>query len=395
MSSTQTSQPYDPYFHTPREDLYEVYTQLRNEHPVYYSTEREVWCLSRFADVQAFARDWKNVSNEPGVDLEAVNFMGPGNFLDCDPPEHDRLRNVARPFFTPKEFARLGEAIKGRAEELCATLAEKTQVDLAEELTWRLPTWVIMRMLGAPSSDDELVHELVSVTMERDPGGLSMPPRALDSLARLRAYINDLADEKSRSPADDVMSALVSGQGSEAPSREELVGMFTLFFIAGSLTTMNFLSNTLAILEDRPDVWKIILGPDEKLRERVIEEALRIETPVQYLARCTNTDIELHGVTIPAGSRLILLYGAANRDDARWEEAEVFDPLREPKRHVAFGEGIHYCMGAPLARLEGRYMLPAFGRVVGDYEITDKVRLPSHHDLGWKQLKANIEPRSG
>lgn len=394
MSASPTLEVYDPYFHTPQDDLYEVYARLREEHPVFYSTTREVWCVSRYADVQALARDWQNVSNEPGVDLEAPNFMGPGDFLDLDPPEHDRLREAARPFFTPKQFALLGEAIHERAEELCAAVAESTHIDLAEDLTWKLPTWVIMRLLGAPSADDDLVHELVSVTMERDPGNLAMPERAVDALARLRTYIGDLADEKIRLPQDDVMSALAANTGPGAPSRDELVGMTTLLFIAGSLTTVNFLSNTLALLEGRSDLWELLAGPDEKLRDQVIEEALRLETPVQYLARTAKTDVDLHGQTIPQGDRVILMFGAANRDSERWPDSDTLDPYRESKRHLAFGEGIHFCMGAPLARLEGRILLPAFGRAVSDYEITKKTRLPSHHDLGWKQLEATVEPAS-
>jgi cytochrome P450 len=394
VSAIPTLEVYDPYFHTPQDDLYEVYARLREEHPVFYSSARDVWCVSRYVDVQALARDWKNVSNEPGVDLEAPNFMGPGDFLDMDPPEHDRLRSAARPFFTPKQFKLLSEAIHGRAEELCSTLGETTHIDLAGDFTWKLPTWVIMRMLGAPSSDDDLVHEMVTTTMERDPGDLSMPARAADALDRLRGYIGDLAEEKVRSPQEDVMSALAADTGPKAPSREELVGMTTLLFIAGSLTTVNFLSNTLALLEGRRDVWALLTGTDETLREQVIEEALRLETPVQYLARTAKTDVDLHGQTIPAGSRVILMYGAANRDSARWEDADTLDPHREPKRNLAFGEGIHFCMGAPLARLEGKILLPAFGRAVTDYEITGRTRLPSHHDLGWKQLEATVEPAS-
>jgi hypothetical protein len=390
MSAQPTVELYDPYFHTPRDERYEVYARLRDEHPVFHAAAHDVWCISRYADVQAFSRDWKRISNEPGVDLEAPNFMGPGDFLDSDPPEHDRLRAATRPFFAPKPFARLTDAIHSRADDLCAGLLEHEEIDLAGEFTWKLPTWVIMRMLGVPSSDDDLVHGLVSVTMERDPGELQMPERASEALQKLQEYIGSLAEEKARSPEDDVMSALV--QGDDGPSREELVGMTTLLFIAGSLTTVNFLSNTLALLEGRPDLWKYIAGEDDKLRDMVIEESLRLEAPVQYLARTATTDVELHDEVIPEGARVILIYGAANRDDRRWPDAETLDPHREEKRHLTFGEGIHFCMGAPLARLEGRILLPAFARTVSEYEIVERERIPSHHDLGWKRLRARIRP---
>lgn len=263
MLSSATHELYDPYFHTPRDERYEIYSRLRREAPVYYAASRDVWCISRFADVQALSRNWQAASSEPGVDLEAPNFMGPGDFLDSDPPYHDRLRAAARPFFAPKQYALLAEAIHSKADELCRALAEHDEVDLAAKFTWKLPTWVIARMLGVPPADDDLVHEMVSVTMERDPGEIAMPERSIESLHRLRTYIEGLAEEKARAPEDDVMSALVNDEGADAPSREELVGMTTLLFIAGSLTTVNFLSNTIALLEGRPDVWRAIAA-DEK-----------------------------------------------------------------------------------------------------------------------------------
>lgn len=123
----------------------------------------------------------------------------------------------------------------------------------------------------------------------------------------------------------------------------------------------------------------------------MIEESLRLESPVQYLARTASAEMELHGEKIPRGARVILMYGAANRDEERWPDAARLDPSREEKRHLAFGEGIHFCMGAPLARLEGAILLPAFARTIVDYEIVERERIPSHHDLGWKHLQARVE----
>jgi cytochrome P450 len=167
--------------------------------------------------------------------------------------------------------------------------------------------------------------------------------------------------------------------------------MGVMFFVAGSTTTINFLSNAIAVLEGRPDLWKLLTSGDDEACECIIEEILRLESPVQYLARTIRTDVEINGTVIPEGARAILLYGAANRDPDRWPDPDILDPNREQKRHLAFGEGIHFCMGAPLARLEAKIFLPVFGKTVADYEIHDRSRVPSHHELGWQNLRANVE----
>ena len=392
MSSNSTMQElYDPYFHTPQPDLYEVYAELRRNHPVFHNEQRDVWCVSRYADVQTVARDWKTFSSADGVDLDVPNYMGAGDFLDSDPPRHDVLRNVLRPFFLPKEIAKLQDVVRGRVENLMAEIRERDAIELVHEVAWSLPVWVIERLLGASEDDDERLERLVTDVVAREPGDDAWPARAVDGLAGLKEYAVELAGRKRREPGDDLMSALVAGTAEGAPTEEELVGMTTLLFIAGSETTASLLSNALALVEGRPEALEILRGDDEAAVGNLIEEVLRYESPIQYLARTTTAPAPLADDEIPAGARVVLLYGSANRDTERWEDAGVFDPARPAKRNLSFGEGIHFCLGAPLARLEAKQLLPAFAQAVADFEIVERERLQTHVVRGWQRLDARID----
>jgi cytochrome P450 len=392
MSAQTANDLYDPLFHTPQDDLYEIYRLLRDEHPVYHCASRDVWCLSRFDDVQAAARDWQTFSNANGVDLDVPGqFFGIGDFLDSDPPRHDVLRKVVRPFFVPKQIARLERAIGERVEGLAAKIAQEQQVDLAQQFAWALPIWVICRLLGVPQTDDEVVHDLVTDLVTRDPGEDEPPEQSLASLRALHEYAEDLAAHKRRAPGEDLMSHIVAGEAADAPRTEEIPGMMVLLFTAGSETTAALIGNTLVLLAKHPDAQAALRRKPAALIEPVIEESVRTESPVQYLARHTIASARVHDVEIPADADVALLYGSANRDERHFARAEEFDIRRPTQRHLGFGEGIHFCLGAPLARLETRLALPAFLRAVSSYEIEPQTeRFRNHIVRGFQRLPARI-----
>ena len=392
MPAVAVPELYDPLFHTPQDDLYEIYRGMRDDHPVYHNERRDVWCLTRFDDVQAVARDWETFSNANGVDLDVpAQFFGAGNFLEEDPPRHDVLRKVVRPFFVPKEIAKLEAQIAKRVEQLAAQLAGAGRIDIAQDFAWALPIWAICRLIGVPPADDELVHGLVTKLETRRPGDDAPSEPMLSALRELRSYAEDLAEQKRRAPGEDLMSHLVAGEAEEAPRREEIPGMTVLLFAAGSETTAALLGNTLALLAEHREAQDALRREPEKLIEAAIEETLRMDTPVQYLARQTTDSARVHDVEIPGGSDLLLIYGAANRDERHFERAETFDIERPSQRHLAFGEGIHFCLGAPLARLEARLAIPAFLRAVSSYEIeTPAERFSNHTIRGFLHLPAVI-----
>jgi len=392
-SRTMTPELYDPLFHTPQDNVYDVYAVLRRDHPVYFNKQRGVWCLSRYVDVQMAARDWKTFATAPGVNLEEPNPAGPGDFIDADPPRHDVLRNVVRPYFVPKAVAELAVDITARVDGIIAELRERGSADLALDFAWRLPIWVICRLLGTPEQDDQMLQKTVLDVSVRHPGGATVPERAKTALAELHAYLSDLAGHKRRHPDDRVLSRMVAGEPEGVPTPTETVGMATMFFMAGTETTFALLGNAVNLLSENPDALHA-LRRDERsqLIEAVIEEAVRFEAPVQYLARTVTASTTLQGVDIPEGGRVVLMWGAANRDPDRWKQPDRFDIGREPRRHVGFGEGIHFCLGAPLARLEARIALPAFSRAFAEYNIGEKRRMDSHIVRGWQRLDATLTP---
>jgi cytochrome P450 len=392
MPAVAAPELYDPLYHTPQDDLYEIYRRMRDDHPVYYSERRDVWCLTRFDDVQAAARNWETFSNANGVDLDVpAQFFGVGNFLEEDPPRHDVLRKVVRPFFVPKEIAKLEAQIAKRVEHLTAQLAGAGRIDIAQDFAWALPIWAICRLIGVPPADDELVHGLVTKMETRRPGDDAPTESMLSALHELRAYAEDLAEQKRRAPGEDLMSHLVAGEAEGAPRREEIPGMTVLLFAAGSETTASLLGNTLSLLAEHGEAQEALRREPAELIDAVIEESLRMDTPVQYLARQTIASAHVHDVEIPEGADLLLIYGAANRDERHFERAEAFDIGRPSQRHLAFGEGIHFCLGAPLARLEARIALPAFLRAIPSYEIVAPVERFSNHTVrGFMHLPAVI-----
>ena len=393
MSIVANHELYDPLFHTPQDDLYEVYRRMRDDHPVYQSQCRDVWCITRFDDVQVAARDWKTFSNANGVDLDTPpRFFGPGTILEEDPPRHDVLRKVVRPFFVPKRIAELEHEVALHIQELTIGLASAGQIDIAQDFAWALPVWVICRLLGVPAADDELVHDLVIELETRHPGDdLRSSGQKLATLQQLRSYAEDLAAQKRQVPGDDLMSHLVASEANGALRREEIAGMTVLLFAAGTETTASLVGNTLSLLTEHRDVQERLRRAPADLIDLVIEESLRMESPVQYLARQTTASVRIHDVEIPKGADVILIYGAANRDERHFERAEIFDVHRPSQRHLAFGEGIHFCLGAPLARLEARIALPAFLRAIPSYEIKPPAeRLPRHTVRGFARLPAVI-----
>ena len=384
---------YDPLSHTHRDDIYDIYKALRTDHPVYYATSCDVWCLTRYNDVQAAAKDWGTFRSAPGVELDVPASLGPGSFLDYDPPRHDILRQVVRPYFLPKAIAQLNADIERRIADILDELREKETVDLSGDFAMRLPAWVIARLLGIPEEDDDLLLRLFAATEVRVPGEMAVPPSALLALAQLQEYMRELAASKRRHPDDKVLSHLVAGVARGAPTEEEVVGMALILFLAGTETTYSLLGNALNLLVEHPDTLQALRADEPSaLIDATIEEALRFETPVQYLTRTLNTTTTVHGVEMRKGKRVVLIWGAANRDPDRWDSPDTFDINRQLRRHLGFGEGIHFCIGAPLARLEARIAIPRFLAAFQHFEIVAKQRVTHPAIRGWERLEATVVP---
>jgi cytochrome P450 len=342
---------------------------LRDERPVFHNAERDVWALTRFEDVQQAARDWRTYSNAAGVDLDdTTDVFGPGNFIDSDPVRHDELRSLVKHRFTPKAIAELERGIRERARALLSPVIEAGRGDIVQALAWPLPVATVCDVVGFPPGDAPQLQAWVAEAIHRLPGEGRSPPSARRAVREMHDYFLEIAADRRRRPRADLLSSIATGEAGGSPLSSELVGLCTLLSVAGSETTFSLIGNAVWLLALHPAQRRRLVD-DPSLIPAAVEEVLRVESPVQYLGRRTTRDVEFHRSTIPAGKRVALIFGAANRDERRWDDPDTFDVTRPARRNLAFGEGIHHCLGAPLARLEARVVLEELVRSMPEFRL--------------------------
>lgn len=348
---------YDPYSHELHEDPYPVYRTLRDDHPLYYCESRQSWVLTRFEDV------W-NAVHEPLVYSSAKGvFPGMGELdpdiqfpvlIFMDPPRHTQLRSLVNRAFTRRRVADLEPSVRVVARELVDGFVEAGGGDLVEDIARPLPAIVIADLLGVPREDRKQFRHWSDQLVQDNPDDPAAAASALEGSANLLAYFEGLIAERRARPRDDLLNVLMTTEiEGEQMTEQELLGMSVLLLVAGNETTTNLVSNSAVLFAGHPDQWRSMVA-DPALLPSAIEESLRFDSPVQALSRALTTEVELHGRTIRPGETVLLVYGAANRDDREFPDADVFDVRRRVERQLAFGHGIHFCLGASLARLEAR-----------------------------------------
>ena len=352
-----TTIAYNPYRPEVVEDPYPWYEQLRDDSPVHHVPELGIWVLSRYDDVLAALRDNQTFSSKQGSMSGPMGMASDGPFrflIFSDPPDHTKLRRLVNRPFTPSAIARL----EPRIRELCTRMVdemfeanEEGTADLILHLGGPLPVTVIAWLLGIPPERGPDFKRWSDAML----GGTSPDfdySKGAQSSMEMFTYFGEVATARQSDPGDDLISMLVSGP--EPLSTSEILMFCMLLLIAGNETTTNLIGNGALALFDHPDECER-LRADPSLVPVAIEEALRYDSPVQALGRTTTRAVEIGGVTIPAGASVMPLYGSANRDPRHWgDDADRLRIDRNPTDHVAFGAGIHYCLGAPLARLEAR-----------------------------------------
>jgi cytochrome P450 len=365
---------FDPFDRRLHEDPYPVYRRLRDEFPVHHNERLRFFTLSRHADVLSALQAPDLFISGKGVMVgipEADDgFYGKVPLLiTTDRPRHTQLRALVSRAFTPRRIARLEPRIRAIARGLLDNLKGRREFDLVREFSGPLPTIVIAELLGVPAADQEWFKEKSTAVSQFDPAA----PRddaAMGPAIELGSYLAEVMAARRREPRDDLLSALLAAEiDGERLSDVELIGFGFLLLVAGNETTTNLISNAAILLDRHRDQRRLLLEDPARI-PGAIEEFLRYDSPVQGLARTTTAPVTLHGVTIPEGSKVLLLFGSANHDERVIPEADRFDVLRAPNPHVAFGFGAHFCLGANLARLEARIAFEELLARLPDYRMT-------------------------
>jgi cytochrome P450 len=350
----------DPFSPAARRDAYLRYAYLRAAQPVHCLTlpsGRRRWLITRYDDAERALRDPRLVKAGPFDELPPEIRPLTKHMLNCDPPDHTRLRGLVRKAFSPRLVEGLRPRIQRIAEELLDAVAPSGRMDLIDDYAFPLPIMVICELLGVPASDRAQFRIWSNAVVTGEPITAGEPVEAWrrTAFADFSGYIRALFERKRADPRDDLISELVTvHEEGDALSEEELLATVFLLIVAGHETTVNFIGNSMLALFAHPDQLHMLMR-DPGLIGPAMEELLRYTGPLETATlRYASTDIDINGVTIPQGDQVVVVLASANRDDTRFACADQLDITRVENRHLGFGKGIHFCLGAPLARIEGQ-----------------------------------------
>lgn len=393
MDATVTYEPFDPAFLA---DPYPTYRRLRDEAPVAWNPRLGVYALSRFADVWDAVHDTATFSSASGISILTSSPAQPPQMIETDPPEHTRLRKLVSRAFTPRRVAEMEPGIRALTTKWLDTVVERGECDLVEDFAAKLPMDVISTMLGVPASDHDMLRswadEMLEVPDHHD-GDHTRPGPMGGSMVQMGGYFYALIREKRRAPGDDMISALIAAEiDGEALSDEQIAGFCVLLAIAGNETTTKLISHFAYHLDRNPDQRALLA--DRSLVPAAVEETTRFDPSSQMVARTLTRDVELHGVTMRAGRKVALLLGSACRDEREYPDPDRYDLRRSIPRTLAFGHGAHVCLGASLARLEGRVVLEEMLDRIGDWQVDVDAarRVRSVHVRGFARLPVSFTP---
>jgi cytochrome P450 len=393
MTEALTSGPYwDPYHADLREAPYEVWRQLRDRAPVYHNERYGFWALSRFADVLSASLDTETFSSARGITLDSIGDPIPlPMMIMMDPPLHDAFRRVVSRAYTPRRIAGLEDRIR----QLCAVYLDPFvgagSFDFVQDFGMRLPVMVISTLLGFPEEDHDQLREWSDIGLHREEGKEGLTPEAMEAQGLTFAYYGTQVQQRRQQPSDDLITALTEAE-LETPDGTvrkledlEVMGMMALISNAGNETVARMLGWTALVLDDFPDARQE-MAQDPSMIPAGVEELLRYEAPSPIQGRYVARDVEMHGTVIPEGAKMALLTGSAGRDERKYPNPDTYDIHRVIDRHVTLGYGAHYCLGAALARMEGKVALTEVLRRFPTWEVdreavtyvaTNTVRGPS------------------
>jgi cytochrome P450 len=354
--------PFDAELHV---DPHPIWRRLRDEAPVYRNDRHGFWALSRYHDVEAAHRDTATFSSARGTVLELMgqDMSASGQIIFLDPPDHTHLRHLVSRAFTPRRVAGLEQTIRQLCRDLLDAVAGRPEFDYLQDFGARLPPLVISSLLGVPTQDLDAMRHVIDRMFHIEPGVGMINHQAVAASIEVTAFLRRLLDERVEDPRDDLLSALVHARltdehgATRRLTPDQSASFATLLFVAGTETVARLLGWAAVVLAEHPGQRAELAG-EPALLPGAVEELLRYEAPSPVQGRWTTRDVELHGTVVPAESKVLLLTGSAGRDERAFApDPDRFDIHRRPHHHVSFGYGIHFCLGAALARLEGRIAL--------------------------------------
>ncbi|HEY6531365.1 MAG TPA: cytochrome P450 [Acidimicrobiales bacterium] len=398
-TQAQSDVYFDPFDWDIRCDPYPVYRRLRDEAPLYYNEKHDFYVLSRFDDYERLVVDRETFINGHGTTIDAIQRRAatpPGLFLGEDDPVHAIHRSMISLFFTPKNISTLEPQARQFAQQVLDPLVGSSSFDFIGDVAGDFPMRVIGALLGIPESDYPLLREIFDDTMQaRHADKIDDDPYA--GAQRSLGFFDDYITFREQNPVDDLMTQLLTKEfkGRDGVTRkiprDELL-MLLLLIASGGADTMNRLIGWMGkVLADNP-ATRAEINADRSLVKGTVEEVMRLEPPSYHVGRYVAVDAEFHGQVVPAGSAIMGLPGTAGRDDRVFDDAPTFDPSRTYSHHLSFGYGAHFCIGAAIARLEGRIILEELLDRFPEWEVDeDRARLtPGYITRGWQTLPVRV-----
>jgi cytochrome P450 len=384
---------YDPYDFEIDSDPYPVWRRLRDERPLYHNERYDFYALSRFEDVEPCLVDWRTYSSAHGTVLELIKAgmeIPPGSIIFEDPPDHDRHRGLLSRVFTPRKM----NAIEPQVREFCARsldpLVGAGRFDFIRDLGAQMPMRTIGMLLGIPAQDQERIRDRIDEGLRLDEG--TMPDASRMVAEAQVSSFEEYIDWRAEHPSDDVMTELLRAEfedetGRRRLTRPEVLNFVNLLAAAGNETTTRLIGWTGKVLAEHPDQRRELVEQPH-LVPNAIEEVLRYESPSPVQARFVTNDVVHDAQVVPEGSAVLLLNGSANRDDRKFADGDRFDIHRKIDHHLAFGYGSHFCLGAALARLEGRVALDEVLKRFPSWEVDwdNAVQARTSTVRGWECL---------
>ncbi|BCO34445.1 cytochrome P450 [Mycobacterium heckeshornense] len=392
---------FDPFSEEFFNSPYETYRRMQEEAPVYYSEEYDFYALTRHEDVAAGLKDFETYSSAYGIDLSMVRSgqrTPQKSIIFMDPPEHRHMRSLLNKVFTPRAIQSQRQMVTEKIDKYLAAV-DPDRFDVVQDFSGPFPVEVITTMLGVPEEHAQQIRHWIDESLTREPGQVEVGEAGMQANINTAMLYYELVTQRRANPRDDLLTKLIESE-LECENGEkrklddlEIAGFATLLGGAGAETVTKLVGNAPVVFARNPDQWQKLLDDRSKI-PAAVEELLRYEAPSQYQVRCSVKEVQLHGVTIPAGKPVFLINGAANRDPEVWTDPDKFDIDRDRSeaQNLGFGYGIHSCLGAALARMESAIALEKLLDFMPRYEVDWEgcQRVHMQNVAGWQNVPVKV-----